>query len=60
MSPRVVKYSAHNFIEFFGPKKKSLSLKMAEIWPILLTFSIRTDASGVGLSGMSVLSMESA
>ena len=23
------------FIEFFGPNQKSLSLKMAEIWPIL-------------------------
>ena len=27
--------SAHDFIEFFGPNQKSLSLKMAEIWPIL-------------------------
>ena len=33
--PRVVKSSAHNFIEFFGPNQKSLSLKMAEIWPFL-------------------------
>ena len=23
------------FLEFFGPNQKSLSLKMAEIWPIL-------------------------
>ena len=27
--------SAHNFIEFFSPNQKSLSLKMAEIWPML-------------------------
>ena len=31
----VVQYSVHNFIEFFGPNQKSLSLKMAEIWQIL-------------------------
>ena len=30
-----VKCSAHNFIEFFGPNQKSLSLRMAEIWLIL-------------------------
>ena len=35
VTPRVVQYSAHNFIEFFGPNLKSLSLKMAELWPIL-------------------------
>ena len=28
-------FCANNFIEFFGPNQKSLSLKMAEIWPIL-------------------------
>ena len=33
--PRVVQCCAHNFIGFFGPNQKSLSLKMAEIWPIL-------------------------
>ena len=33
--PRAVQCSAHNFIEFFGPNQKTLSLKMAEIWPIL-------------------------
>ena len=32
--PRAVQCSAHNFIEFFGPNQKTLSLKMAEIWPI--------------------------
>ena len=32
--PRVVQCSGHNFIEFFGPNQKSLSLQMAEIWPI--------------------------
>ena len=32
---RAVQCSAHNFIEFFGPNQKTLSLKMAEIWPIL-------------------------
>ena len=35
MTSRKVKYSVHNFIEFFGPNQKSLSLKMAEIWSIL-------------------------
>ena len=25
----------YNFIEFFGPNQKSLSFKMADIWPIL-------------------------
>ena len=33
--PSAVQCSAHNFIEFFGSNQKSLSLKMAEIWPIL-------------------------
>ena len=33
--PKRVKFSAHNFIEFFGPNQRSSSLKMAEIWPIL-------------------------
>ena len=33
--PKSIKCSAHNFIEFFGPNQKSLSLKMAEIWSIL-------------------------
>ena len=33
--PRIVHFSAHDFIKFFGPNPKSLSLKMAEIWPIL-------------------------
>ena len=33
--PRVVQCSANDFIEFFGPNQKSLSLKMGEIWPIL-------------------------
>ena len=33
MTPRAVQCSAHNFKEFFGPNQKSLSLKMAEIWP---------------------------
>ena len=33
--PKRVKFSAHNFIEFFGLNQRSLSLKMAEIWPIL-------------------------
>ena len=32
---KIVKCSAHDFIDFFGPNQKSLSLKMAEIWPIL-------------------------
>ena len=35
MTPRVIKCSAHNIIELFGPNQKSLSLKMAEIWLIL-------------------------
>ena len=33
--PKIVKCSAHIFMELFGPNQKSLSLKMAEIWPIL-------------------------
>ena len=33
--PKSVQCSAHNFMELFGPNQKSLSLKMAEIWPIL-------------------------
>ena len=33
--PKSRQCSAHNFTEFFGPNQKSLSLKMAEIWPIL-------------------------
>ena len=33
--PKSVQISAHNFTEFFGSNKKTLSLKMAEIWPIL-------------------------
>ena len=33
--PKIVKCSAHIFVELFGPNQKSLSLKMAEIWPIL-------------------------
>ena len=35
MTPRVVKCSAHNYIDFFGLNQKSLSLKIAEIWSIL-------------------------
>ena len=35
MTPRIVKSSAHNFMEFFGPNQRSLSFKMAEIWPFL-------------------------
>ena len=35
MTPRLVQCSAHNFVELFGSNQKSLSLKMAEIWPIL-------------------------
>ena len=34
-TPKIVKCSAHDFTEFFGPNHKSLPLKMAEIWPIL-------------------------
>ena len=30
-----VQCSVHNFMELFGPNQKSLSSKMAEIWPIL-------------------------
>ena len=33
--PKNVQCSAHNFIEFFDSNQKPLSLKMAEIWPIL-------------------------
>ena len=33
--PQIVKRSTHNFKEFFGPNQKSLSLKIADIWPIL-------------------------
>ena len=35
--PKSVQCSAHNFIEieFFGSNQKPLTLKMAEIWPIL-------------------------
>ena len=33
--PKIVKCSAHNFMEFFGLNQKSLCLKMAEIWPVL-------------------------
>ena len=33
--PRVVQCSAHNFMKLFGPNQKSLSSKMAEIWPNL-------------------------
>ena len=29
--PKIVKCSAHNLIEFFGPNQKSLSLKMATV-----------------------------
>ena len=32
---KILKCPAHNFMEFFGPNQKSLSLKMAEIWQIL-------------------------
>ena len=35
MTPRVAHRSAHNFIDFFYPNQKSLSLKMAKICPIL-------------------------
>ena len=31
VTPRVVKCSAHNVIDFFGPNQKSLSLKMANL-----------------------------
>ena len=33
--PKSMQCSAHDFIEFFGSNQKPLSLKMAEIWPIL-------------------------
>ena len=33
--PKSSESSAHNFMEFFGPNQRPLSLKMAEIWPIL-------------------------
>ena len=34
--PKSVKYSAHDFIEFFGPTRGLyLPQKMAEMWPIL-------------------------
>ena len=37
---RVVKCSVHNFIEFFGPNQKSLSLKMAVILPVFMFYDI--------------------
>ena len=33
--PRAVQCYAHDFIEFVGSNQRSLSLKIAEIWPIL-------------------------
>ena len=35
MTSKIVKCSAHNFIEFSGPNQKSLYSKMTEIWLIL-------------------------
>ena len=32
---KIVKCSSHNFAEYLSPNQRSLSLKMAEIWPIL-------------------------